>query len=76
VKGRKVEGEMKMSRGEGVVEDPTPGGRASPRAADPVCIDDPFQHVIGSMLCFANNPAAAGRGRDPSPIAGHDRAPT
>ena len=57
---------MRMNRGEGAVEDPTPGGRASPRAADPVCIVDPVQHVIGSILAFANNPAAAGRGRDPS----------
>jgi hypothetical protein len=44
---------MKMSRGEGVVEDPTPGGRASPRAVDPVYIVDPFQHVIGSILASA-----------------------
>ena len=47
-------GEMKK-------EGPTPGGRASPRAADPVCIVDPIRRLIGSMLGFANNGIARTR---------------
>ena len=61
---------MRRIAGRALVEDPTPGGRASPRAADPVFIVDPFRQVIGSILGFANNPAAAGRGRDRSPSLG------
>ena len=48
-----------------------PGGRASSRAANRSVSVGVTQRSIGSILGFENDPAAAGRGRDPSPALGH-----
>src|SRR5258708_19663461 len=44
------------------------GGRASPHAAR-TCLTpkNVFTSAVTNVLGFGNNPAAAGRGRDPSP---------
>jgi hypothetical protein len=45
----------------------TLGGRASSRAADGLRLSMYSSARPRQTLCFENHPAAAGRGRDPSP---------